>query len=40
MQISSFGEDVDGELYVVDIKGGAVYQLTDPTPLHRRIVSH
>jgi glucose/arabinose dehydrogenase len=38
MQISSFGEDVRGELYVVDIKGGAVFQITDPAPPHRRIV--
>lgn len=40
LQISSFGEDLAGELYVVDIKGGAVYQLTDIAPSHRRIVSH
>ena len=40
MQISSFGEDVNGELYVADIKGGAVYQLTDPAPPRRRIAGH
>jgi glucose/arabinose dehydrogenase len=39
MQISSFGEDVNGELYVADIKGGAVYQLTDPAPPRRRIAA-
>lgn len=40
MQISGFGEDASGELYVSDIKGGAVYQLTDPAPPHRRISEH
>jgi glucose/arabinose dehydrogenase len=39
MQISSFGEDVHGELYVVNIEGGTVYQITDPAPPHRRIVN-
>jgi glucose/arabinose dehydrogenase len=40
MQISGFGEDVNGELYVTDIQGGAIYQLTDPAPPHRRIAGH
>jgi glucose/arabinose dehydrogenase len=40
MQISGFGEGVNGELYVADIQGGAIYQLTDPTPSHRRIAGH
>ncbi len=39
MQISGFGEDVNGELYVADIKGGAIYQLTDPAPPHHRIAA-
>jgi glucose/arabinose dehydrogenase len=39
MQVSSFGEDVHGELYVVNIEGGTVYQITDPAPPHRRIVN-
>jgi hypothetical protein len=38
MQISSFGEDVYGELYVIDIQEGSVFQITDPAPPHRRIV--
>lgn len=38
MQISSFGEDVNGELYVLDIQAGRAYQLTDPSPPRRRIV--
>src|SRR5207302_4448829 len=38
LQISSFGEDVRGELYVVNIQGGTVFQITDPAPPHRRIV--
>jgi len=40
MKISSFGEDVAGELYVADIKGGAIYQLTDPAPPRRHIAGH
>ncbi len=38
LQISSFGEDVHGELYVVNIQSGSVYQITDPAPPHRHIV--
>ncbi len=30
MFISSFGEDAAGELYVVDLGGGAVYRIIDP----------
>jgi glucose/arabinose dehydrogenase len=30
MSISSFGEDAAGELYVVDLGGGAVYRIIDP----------
>jgi glucose/arabinose dehydrogenase len=37
IQISSFGEDVRGELYVLSL-GGNVYRLTDPSPPIRRIV--
>ena len=41
LQISAFGEDVRGELYVVDIGHGVVYQLTDSRPpQHRRAVAH
>jgi hypothetical protein len=29
MVISSFGEGMDGRLYVVDYGGGAVYRLND-----------
>jgi glucose/arabinose dehydrogenase len=29
IKISSFGEDVDGELYVADIQGGTIYRLVD-----------
>ena len=29
IKISSFGEDPSGELYVVDIQGGAIYRITD-----------
>jgi hypothetical protein len=39
LQISSFGEDVRGELYVVDIGHGTIYQLTDPSLPRRRAVS-
>ena len=37
--ISSFGEDVNGELYVADLNG-SVYHITDttPTPARRRAV--
>lgn len=39
--ISTFGEDMNGELYVAD-HGGAVYRLFDARPLHpkRRAVRH
>lgn len=36
--ITSFGEDLNGELYVVDQRG-AVYQLIDQLPVRRRAVS-
>ena len=29
IKISAFGEDRSGELYVVDIQGGAIYRITD-----------
>jgi hypothetical protein len=29
IRISSFGEDTDGEVYVVDMQGGVVYQIKD-----------
>jgi hypothetical protein len=32
LSVSSFGEDVNGELYLADISGGAVYQITDALP--------
>ena len=35
MNISSFGEDANGELYVVDLKGG-VYRITDAGPQAKR----
>ena len=35
MSISSFGEDANGELFVVDLKGG-VYQITDAGPQPKR----
>ena len=35
MAISSFGQDANGELYVVDLNGG-VYQVTDSSPLPTR----
>lgn len=31
LSISSFGEDTNGELYLTDLAGGAVYQLAPPT---------
>jgi glucose/arabinose dehydrogenase len=37
--ISSFGEDAHGELYVLDLEAGGIYQITDPAPAHRRAVS-
>ena len=38
MSITSFGEDINGELYVVDQKGGA-YRIIDQAPVRRRAVS-
>jgi hypothetical protein len=29
IKISSFGEDAEGELYVVDIQGGTIYRVVD-----------
>jgi hypothetical protein len=30
LQVSSFGEDVNGEIYLTDLTGGTVYQLVPP----------
>jgi hypothetical protein len=38
LKITSFGEDRNGELYVVD-QNGAVYQLIDQLPARRRAVA-
>jgi len=35
LNISTFGEDVNGEIYIADLNG-AVYQITDATPLPAR----
>jgi glucose/arabinose dehydrogenase len=32
-EIAGFGEDEDGEIYICDIGGGAIYQLTGPVPV-------
>jgi len=40
LAISSFGEDAYGELYVADIDGGIVYQLTDTVVRWHRAASH
>ena len=40
MAISTFGEDANGELYVADITGNAIYQIVDPSPGRRRAVRH
>jgi len=32
MQITTFGEDVNGELYVADYRTGTIYQVTDAEP--------
>ena len=32
LRIASFGEDEAGELYVLDIAGGAVYRIVDAAP--------
>ena len=34
--ISTFGEDVNGELFVADHQGGALYRVTDTAPIVRR----
>ena len=39
MNISSFGEDLNGELYVADLSGG-VYAFLETTKTHRRAVTH
>jgi hypothetical protein len=36
MSISTFGQDANGELYVADIDGGALYQVVDPNPQTKR----
>ncbi|HYU26747.1 MAG TPA: PQQ-dependent sugar dehydrogenase [Thermoanaerobaculia bacterium] len=40
--ITSFGEDSNGEVYLVDAKGGVLYQLVDPTQpqVRRRAARH
>ena len=40
--ISTFGEDSDGEIYVADYKRGAIYQITDavPFPVKRHAARH
>lgn len=40
--ISTFGEDVTGEVYVADYNGGAIYRVVDEKPLgaRRRAVRH
>ena len=42
MQITTFGEDVNGELYVADYSTGTIYQVTDaePGPSRHRAVRH
>jgi len=42
MQITTFGEDVNGELYVADYRTGTIYQVTDaePGPPRHRAARH
>jgi glucose/arabinose dehydrogenase len=43
LAVSSFGEDVNGELYLADLSGGAIYHVTDALPddaARRRAVRH
>jgi glucose/arabinose dehydrogenase len=42
MGITSFGEDVKGELYVIDYNTGTIHEITDPrpTPQRRRAAGH
>jgi glucose/arabinose dehydrogenase len=41
LNITSFGEDSAGELYLVDAAGGVLYQLVDPVPqVRRRAAQH
>jgi len=41
LSITSFGEDRDGELYLVDANAGVLYQLVDPVPqVRRRAAQH
>lgn len=42
MMISTFGEDVNGELYLADLPKGIVYAILDdgPQAVHRRIAGH
>jgi len=38
LSVSSFGEDINGELFLADLSGGAIYQIVDslPDPAPRR----
>ena len=40
--ISTFGEDVNGEVYVADYSNGVIYRITDTAPLgpRRRAARH
>lgn len=43
LAVSSFGEDINGELYLADLSGGAIYRVTDALPdngARRRAVRH
>ena len=42
MQITTFGEDMNGELYVADYATGTIYSITDaePGPARHRAVRH
>jgi glucose/arabinose dehydrogenase len=42
MLISTFGEDVNGELYLADLAHGIVYSVVDDAPqaVHRRVAGH
>jgi len=42
MLISTFGEDVNGELYLADLPNGIVYSVIDDAPqaVHRRVAGH
>jgi hypothetical protein len=34
--VSTFGEDVNGEIYVADYNGGTIYRITDTAPVNER----